>query len=151
MFIGGSGGSTSSVTEIVRWYVIMKSPRRELFATAHPEAVHPVRLADRAVDERTTRGIYTFTPPYPMLFFVSTDLLHLDATRIGFDMSILETISTIAATLGNVDPGFGVISPVGSYLDFSNSSKLYMVLLIWVSRLEILPVLVIFMPEYWWR
>ncbi|POG54504.1 TrkH family potassium uptake protein [Haloferax marisrubri] len=151
MFIGGSGGSTGGAVKIVRWYVIVKSLRRELFTTAHPEAVRPVRLAGRAVDERAIRGIYAFTLLYLVLFFVSTGLLHLDAARIGFDVSILETMSAVAATLGNVGPGFGIVGPMGSYLDFSDGSKLYMVLLMWVGRLEILPVLVIFTPEYWRR
>ena len=151
MFIGGSAGSTGGAIKIVRWYVILKSLRRELFTTAHPEAIRPVRLAGRAVDERAIRGIYAFTLLYLVLFFVSTGLVHLDAARIGLQVSVLESMSAVAATLGNVGPGFGVVGPMGSYLDFSNSSKLYMVLLMWVGRLEILPVLVLFTPEYWRR
>ncbi|WP_410765131.1 TrkH family potassium uptake protein [Haloferax sp. DFSO60] len=151
MFIGGSAGSTGGAIKIVRWYIVLKSLRRELFTTSHPEAIRPVRLAGRAVDERAIRGIYAFTLLYLVLFFISTGLLHLDATRIGFELTILETMSAVAATLGNVGPGFGVVGPMGSYLDFSNSSKLYMVLLMWVGRLEIIPVLVVFTPEYWRR
>ncbi|KTG14801.1 TrkH family potassium uptake protein [Haloferax profundi] len=151
MFIGGSAGSTGGAIKIVRWYVILKSLRRELFTTAHPEAIRPVRLAGRAVDERAIRGIYAFTLLYLVLFFVSTGVLHLDAARIDLGLSVLESMSAVAATLGNVGPGFGLVGPMGSYLDFSNSSKLYMVILMWMGRLEILPVFVLFTPEYWRR
>jgi trk system potassium uptake protein TrkH len=151
MFVGGSAGSTGGAVKIVRWYVILKSIRRELFTTAHPDAVRPVRLGGRTLDERAIRGIYAFTLLYLVIFFVASGLLFLDAARYGLNLSVLETMSAVAATLGNVGPGFGVVGPMGSYLGFSNAGKLFMVVLMWIGRLEILPVLVILTPEYWRR
>jgi trk system potassium uptake protein TrkH len=151
MFIGGSAGSTGGAVKIVRWYVILKAIRRELFTTAHPDAVRPVRLGGRALDERAIRGIYAFTLLYLVLFFVSAGLIFLDAVRTGLDISVLETLSASASTLGNVGPGFGFLGPMGSYLAFSNLSKVYMTFLMWIGRLEILPVLVLLTPEYWRR
>ncbi|MFB6196039.1 MAG: TrkH family potassium uptake protein [Haloplanus sp.] len=149
MFIGGSAGSTGGGIKMVRCYVILKSIRRELFTTAHPEAVRPVRLGGRTVDERAIRGIYAFTLLYLVLFFLSTIVVFLDASRVGLSLSMLEAMGAVAATLGNVGPGFGILGPMGSYLDFSAASKLYMVALMWIGRLEILPVLVLLTPEYW--
>jgi trk system potassium uptake protein TrkH len=150
MFVGGSGGSTGGGVKVVRWLVILKSLRRELFTTAHPEAVRPVRLGGRALDERAIRGIYAFTLLYIVLFFVSALVLFVDGLRSGGQaLSVLEALSASASTLGNVGPGFGVIGPMGSYLGFPATSKLYMILLMWVGRLEILPVLVLLTPEYW--
>ena len=151
MFIGGSAGSTGGSVKVVRWYVILKSVRRELFTTTHPEAVRPVRLGGRAVDERAIRGIYAFTLLYFVLFFVSTALVFLDSLRVGQPLSVLESMSAVAATLGNVGPGFGAVGPMGSYLGFSSVGKLFMVGLMWAGRLEILPVLVLLTPEYWRR
>jgi len=151
MFLGGSAGSTGGSIKIVRWYVIVKSIRRELFTTAHPEAIRPVRLGGRPVDERAIRGIYAFTLLYLVLFFVATGLLFLDGVRTGGSLSVLETMSAVAATLGNVGPGFGAVGPMGSYLEFSDLAKLFMVGLMWIGRLEILPVLVVLTPEYWRR
>jgi trk system potassium uptake protein TrkH len=149
MFVGGSAGSTGGGIKVVRWYVILKSIRRELFTTAHPEAVRPVRLGGRTVDERAIRGIYAFTLLYLVMFFVGTVLLFLDAGRVGLSLSVLEAMSAVAATLGNVGPGFGLVGPMGGYLDFSATSKLFMIGLMWLGRLEILPVLVCLTPEYW--
>ncbi|QCC48386.1 TrkH family potassium uptake protein [Halobellus limi] len=151
MFIGGSAGSTGGAVKIVRWYVILKSVRRELFTTAHPDAVRPVRLGGRALDERAVRGIYAFTLLYLVIFFVSAGIVFLDATRSGLSLTVLEVLSAIAATLGNVGPGFGAVGPMGSYLAFSNASKLFMFVLMWIGRLEIIPVLVLLTPEYWAR
>ncbi|QCJ47799.1 TrkH family potassium uptake protein [Haloprofundus sp. MHR1] len=151
MFIGGSAGSTGGGIKIVRWYVILKSLRRELFTTAHPEAVRPVRLGDRALDERAVRGIYAFTLLYFVIFAVATILLGLDAVRVGLDVTVLELVSASATTIGNVGPGFGFLGPMGGFVEFSNASKLLMVVLMWIGRLEILPVLVLLTPEYWKR
>jgi trk system potassium uptake protein TrkH len=151
MFVGGSAGSTGGGIKIVRWYVILKSLRRELFTTAHPEAVRPVRLGGRAVDERAIRGIYAFTLLYLVLFVLGTVLIFLDAGRVGLSLSVVEATSAVAATLGNVGPGFGAVGPMGSYLDFATTSKVAMIALMWLGRLEILPVLVCLTPEYWRR
>jgi trk system potassium uptake protein TrkH len=149
MFIGGSAGSTGGSVKIVRWLVILKSLRRELFTTIHPEAVSPVRLGGRALDERAIRGIYAFTMLYLVIFAVSVAVVSLQAATAGYEITPLEATSAVAATLGNVGPGFGVVGPMNSYLDFSRFSKLYMVFLMWVGRLEIFPVLVLLTAGYW--
>jgi trk system potassium uptake protein TrkH len=151
MFVGGSAGSTGGSIKIVRWYVVVKSVRRELFTTAHPDAIRPVRLGGQTIDERAIRGIYAFTLLYFVIFFVATVVLFVDAARVGQQLSILEAMSAVAATLGNVGPGFGAVGPMGSYLAFSGAGKVFMVLLMWAGRLEIIPVLVLFIPEYWQR
>jgi trk system potassium uptake protein TrkH len=58
-------------------------------------------------------------------------------------------MSVAIATLGNIGPGFGVVGPMNNFLPFSAPAKLYMVLLMWIGRLEILSVLVLFSPSYW--
>ncbi len=150
MLIGGSAGSTGGAIKIVRWMIILKSFRRELFTTVHPEAVRPLRLGGRALDERAVRGIYAFTLLYLVIFLVSTLLIFLDAERAGGpNLNTLEALSAVAATLGNVGPGFQLVGPMNNYLPFSDASKLFMVLLMWIGRLEILPVLVLLTPAYW--
>ncbi|PSP97290.1 potassium transporter TrkH [Halobacteriales archaeon QS_4_70_19] len=149
MFIGGSGGSTGGSIKIIRWLVIIKVVRRELFTTTHPEAIRPIRLAGEVVDEDAVRGVMGFTLLYLVIFAVATVLISLDAARIGYTLDTLESMSAVAATLGNVGPGFGSLGPFGSYLAFPNSSKLLMVFLMWAGRLEILPVLVLLTSGYW--
>jgi trk system potassium uptake protein TrkH len=58
-------------------------------------------------------------------------------------------MSAVAATLGNVGPGFGAVGPMGFYEFLPASTKLVMVGLMWIGRLEILPVLVLLTRAYW--
>lgn len=144
MFIGGSAGSTGGGVKVVRWLVVFKTIRRELYTTAHPDVVEPVRLSGSVVDEDAVRGIAAFTLLYILLFGFSAVFLSLDTARIGIEISMLEAVSASLATIGNIGPGFGRLGPFGSYLFFSDASKLLMVFLMWVGRLEIVPVLAVF-------
>jgi trk system potassium uptake protein TrkH len=150
MFIGGSGGSTGGGVKVIRWIVVAKSIRRELFTTTHPDAVRPIRLGGTVIDERAIRGIYGFMLLYFVIFLVGSLLVSIDVARVpALELSALETMSAVAATLGNIGPGFGELGPFGSYLEFPATSKLLMVFLMWAGRLEIIPVFVLLTSGYW--
>jgi trk system potassium uptake protein TrkH len=151
MLIGGSAGSTGGGIKIVRWIVIMKVAKRELVTAAHPEEVRPIRLGHHVVDERAVRGVLGFSLLYIALFGVGAVLISLDAARVGLEMTTLEAISASLATLGNIGPGFGFLGPFGSYLEFPNTSKLFMIFLMWIGRLEIIPVMAMFTGAFWRR
>jgi trk system potassium uptake protein TrkH len=149
MFIGGSAGSTGGGIKVVRWLVVIKGIRRQLFTTAHPNAVKPVRLGGYVVGEDVIRAIYGFTMLYLLTFGVSTALILLDASRVGLEITTLEAISASLATIGNIGPGFGFLGPFGSYRDFPATSKLLLIFLMWIGRLEIIPVFVMFTGAFW--
>jgi trk system potassium uptake protein TrkH len=151
MFLGGSAGSAAGSIKIVRWYTIRKAMGRELFTSIHPEAVRPVRFAREALDEDTVRSVFVFTMIFLAIFAVSAVVIYLDSIRIGLGISAIEAVSASIATLGNVGPGVGIVGPMNNFLRFSPVTKLYMVVLMWIGRLEILSVLVVFTPAYWRR
>ena len=151
MFLGGSAGSAAGSIKIVRWYIAQKTIRRELFTSVHPDAVRPVRFSGSVVDEETIRGVFVFITTFLAIFAVSTVVIYLDSLRIGLDISAIEAVSASIATVGNIGPGVGIVGPMNSFLPFSNVTKLYMVFLMWIGRLEILSVLVILTPSYWKR
>ncbi|NHX38424.1 MULTISPECIES: TrkH family potassium uptake protein [Haloarcula] len=149
MFIGGSAGSTGGGIKIVRWLVVLKSIRRQLFTTAHPSAVRPVRLGGQVIDEDVINAIYGFTLLYLLTFGIATVFLLLDAGRVGLELTVFEAISASLATIGNIGPGFGFLGPFGTYELFPETSKLLMIFLMWIGRLEIIPVFVLFTGAFW--
>lgn len=149
MFLGGSTASTSGGIKILRWLIVLKSIRNEMFRTIHPDAVRPVKLGNRVVDDTTIRGIYLFILLYFVIFAFATLFVSLDANRAGLDISMIEVISGVAATLGNIGPGFGALGPMGNYLELPVPTRSLMIVLMWLGRLEILTVLVIFTPGFW--
>lgn len=149
MFVGGSAGSTSGSVKVVRHLLLGKILRREIDQTLHPELVAPVRLNRSVVDERTLRAVTSFVLLYIGIFIVGTVLLAADAARTGLELSLLEAISTSATTLGNVGPAFGFAGPFGSVEPFSDFSTIVMTGLMWLGRLEVIPVVVLLSRHYW--
>jgi trk system potassium uptake protein len=123
--------------------------RRELDQTVHPEIVSRVRLNGVPVDERTLRAISSFVLLYVGIFAVGALLLVADGARVDADLRLLHAIGAAASSLGNVGPAFGFAGPMGSYEPFSDVSKVVMIALMWLGRLEIIPVAVLLSRHYW--
>ncbi|WP_135820199.1 TrkH family potassium uptake protein [Halostella litorea] len=149
-FLGGSAGSAAGSIKIVRWVLVKRTLDQSLFTSIHPQAIRPIRLGDEVIDDGIIRDVLAFVLLFILLFALSTILLYLDSLRTAdLSMSGLEAMSVAIATLGNVGPGFGVVGPMNSFQPFSDAAKLYMVFLMWIGRLEILSVLVILTPTFW--
>ncbi len=149
MFVGGSAGSTSGSIKVVRHLMIGKSLRRELDLAVHPEIVSPIRFSGRAVDEKTVRAVIAFVLLYVGLFAAGALLITIDAAVGNRVVTPFEAISAAATTLGNVGPAFGFAGPFGSFEPFSDFSKAVMIVLMWLGRLEIVTVIVLFTRRYW--
>jgi trk system potassium uptake protein TrkH len=151
MFAGASAGSTSGSVKILRHLLMGKILRRELDQTVHPEVVQPLRLNGVAVEERVLRAVMSFALLYIGLFVVAALVITVDASFNGPAATPFEAIGAAAATLGNVGPAVGFAGPMGSYEPFSDVSTLVMIGLMWLGRLELLPVLVLLTRSYWLR
>ncbi|HZB34684.1 MAG TPA: TrkH family potassium uptake protein [Gaiellaceae bacterium] len=149
MFFGGSAGSTSGSVKVVRHLLIGRILRRELDQTVHPEIVSRVRLNGVPMEERTLRGISSFVLLYVGVFALGTFALMADGARIDLDLRVVDGLAAAATTIGNVGPALGFAGPMGSFDPFSGASKLVMILLMWLGRLEIIPVAVLFSRHYW--
>jgi trk system potassium uptake protein len=149
MFAGGSAGSTAGSVKVVRHLLIGRILRRELDQTVHPELVVPVRLNRTIVDERTLRAVLAFVLLYVGLFALGTLALMIDAARVDLDLRVIDAVAVSATTLGNVGPAFGFAGPMGSFEPFSDVSKVVMIALMWLGRLEIIPIAVLLTRSYW--
>jgi trk system potassium uptake protein TrkH len=149
MFVGGMAGSTTCSIKALRWLVVLKAFRRDLFTAAHPSVVRPVRLSGSVVDEDTVSDIYAYTLVSLVFFILATVYVVVDASRVGLAVTEFEAMGAAAATFFNVGPAFGIAGPLESYASFPDSTKLAMVFLMWIGRIEIVPVLVLLTPSYW--
>ena len=149
MFIGASAGSTGGSIKVVRHVLIGRLLRRELDQTVHPDVMKPVRLNETVVDERVLRAVLAFVLLYIGLFAAGALGLVVESFRVEQTVAPFEAIGAAAATIGNVGPAFGFAGPMGSYDPFSGLSKVIMTLLMWIGRVEIIPVAVLFTRAYW--
>jgi trk system potassium uptake protein TrkH len=149
MFMSASAGSTAGGPKLVRHVLIGRMLRRELEQTVHPELVRPIRLDRRVVDERILRGAVVFVLLYVALFALGTLGLVVDSARAGVDVTPFDAVAAAATTIGNVGPGLGFAGPYGSFEPFSDVSKAIMIVLMWLGRLEIVPIAVLLTRSYW--
>ena len=149
MFVGASAGSTGGSIKVVRHLLLAKVIRRELRQAVHRDAVLPIRITGAVVDERALRSVMGFVLLYLAVFALGAVGLVLDARRVDAPISAFEVIGAAAACLGNVGPAFGFAGPYGSYAPFSNVSTGILATLMWLGRLEIVPVAVLLMRSYW--
>jgi trk system potassium uptake protein TrkH len=143
MFIGGCAGSAAGGPKVVRHVLMARFTLRELTRTLHPRAVLPVKLGGRVVPEHILRDVQVFMLFYLLTFAVGAALVVL----LGADL--LTGITASIACLGNIGPGFGAIGPMGSFADLHPVSKIVLTLEMWIGRLEVLTVLVLFRLEIW--
>jgi trk system potassium uptake protein TrkH len=141
MFIGGCAGSAGGGPKVVRLIVLAKYVGREILLALHPRAVRRVTLGRRPLQPETLRQIISFFVAYLAFYAVvavATGVIENDF-RIGLTGSIV--------TLGNIGPGYGAIGPMETFADLHPITKLLFVVNMWVGRLEVMAVLVLFHPD----
>jgi len=143
MFVGGSAGSTGGSIKVIRILALIKLIKRELTKILHPRAIVSVKFGDKPVSENTLLNISSFFMLYMMIFIIGSILISLEG--IGF----MGATSSVAATLGNIGPGFGFVGPTHTYADFSAFSKLLLSFFMLLGRLELFTVIALLTPKFW--
>lgn len=151
MLVGGSAGSTSGSIKVVRWRIAVGGWRRDVETAVHPEAILPVRMNNRPVREAAIQGATAFIGLYLLTFVVGAIALLVIATLHSFDLGAFDAIVASATSIGNVGPGVGAAGPMGSFAAFPWEAKVVMIVLMWIGRLELLPVFVLATRAYWLR
>ena len=149
VMLGVSAGSTSGSIKLIRHIVIAKMLRREIDQTLHPEVVAPLRVNGVVVDERALRAIIMFVFLYVGVLLAGIVVVLLDSTLQIVEVSVFAAFAAAATTLGGTGPGAGFAGPMGSFDPFSDLSKLVLTALMYLGRLEIVPVLVLFTASHW--
>ncbi|MGE5677244.1 MAG: TrkH family potassium uptake protein [Pseudomonadota bacterium] len=145
MFIGGCAGSTGGAIKNVRFLLLFKIMKRELLQIIHPKAVYSIRFDKRAVDEKTLSEVLGFFFMYMAIYIAALLIVSLD------NLDWATTMTSVAATLGNVGPGFGIVGATGNYSSLSDLSKIVLSMCMIIGRLEIYPILLLGIPSFWKR
>ena len=149
MFLGGMAGSTTCSIKSFRWLVIAKGLYRNLFVAIHPRAVRPVRLGDTVIEEETINDVFSYVMLAIVIFFGLTVLIVVDAARVGTSVTEFEALGAAASIFLNIGPAFGMAGPMENYAGFPTTTRAVMVIMMWIGRIEIIPVLVLLVPAYW--
>jgi trk system potassium uptake protein TrkH len=143
MFIGAMAGSTGGAIKVMRIILLVKHGYQEIFRLIHPHAVRSIKLGGKPVPAEVLNSIGGFFILYLGLFILAVIIM----SAIGLD--IVTSFASVAATIGNVGPGFGLVGPVKNYLSIPDLGKWALIFCMLLGRLEIYTVIILLAPAYW--
>ena len=143
MFVGGCAGSTAGAIKVVRLLLLGKQSWTELKRELHPRMVFTVKIDGKPVAQSILQVTGQFFFVYISTFVLSVLLV----TAAG--MEAWDGIGAVAATLGNVGPGFGVVGPTTTYSLLSDFIKIVLSACMLLGRLELFTLLIFLRPEFW--
>jgi trk system potassium uptake protein TrkH len=143
MFIGASAGSTGGGMKCLRIMLLVKYCYRELFSLIHPRSVAHIKINSRSVPEDVIRGTMGFLALYMGLFVICSILL------AGLGVDFTTSLGAVAASIGNIGPGFGLVGPVGNYAGIPVLGKWLLAWCMLLGRLEIYTMIIFLAPEFW--
>jgi len=143
MFVGAMGGSTSGGMKLIRVVAIFKYARMELKRALHPKAIIPIRIGSKVIEDEVIRKTLGFFLFYIMFFFFAS----LSFSAMGIDME--SSFGAAASGMGNIGPSLGQFGPTDTYLGLPLAGKFIMMFCMFLGRLEIFAVLVLFTKTYW--
>ncbi len=144
MFIGGCAGSTTGGLKVFRFQILFKYISLHLKKMLKPHVVLATHFNGKKVQDSTYESVMSFFFLYIFTFAISALLLSFS----GLDF--MTCFSAAASAISNVGPGLGeIIGPNGNYSSLTNYSKLILVVTMFLGRLEMLTILVLFLPSFW--
>lgn len=143
MFVGGCAGSTAGGIKVSRWIIYWKGIRAELRRMTHPRTVRHVRLEGKRVEDNVLQNTFVYLAFFVLLYVASLLIVCMD----GLDLTT--SFTAVAATINNIGPGLEIVGPMGSFASLSWLSKLVLTFDMLAGRLEIFPMLILFLPSTW--
>ena len=143
MFVGGCAGSTGGGIKVSRIVILFKSLKREIQKLLHPNSVAPIKMEGEVVDGTVVKGVNVYFAFVMILLFAGTLLVSFD----GLDFT--STFTGVVACINNIGPGLSLVGPMGNFDCFSYFSKIILSILMLIGRLEVYPILILFLPKTW--
>ena len=95
------------------------------------------------MDEKTVYDVLVYFYIYMTVFTIGVIIISLNGMDIG------TTVSSVLATLSNIGPGIELVGPTGNYAAFSSLSKITFSIIMIIGRIEIYPILILLLPQFW--
>jgi len=142
--IGGCAGSTTCSIKIFRYQLLFASIRAQLRRIRSPHGVFTPRYDGRPVGADVLSSVMSFF----MFFVVSLGLISVALSLTGLDF--VTSVSGAAAALANIGPGLGeIIGPAGNFSSLNDTAKWILIIAMWIGRLELMAVYVMFTAKFW--
>jgi trk system potassium uptake protein TrkH len=143
MFIGACGGSTGGGIKVARILTLMKHTRVMMRKAIFPNAVIPMKYNRRPLAEAVVRDVIS-------LFFLYILVAVVASVALCFLGLNLETsVSAVATCMANCGPGLDAVGPASNFAGLPGAAKVILIMCMWLGRLELFTVFMMFSPRFW--
>lgn len=132
MLVSACAGSTCGGFKISRLLICIKSIKRDILKTFHPNSVRTITFEGKKVDEETVKSTKSYLLLYIGIIIILMFLISFD----GFTLD--QTINAVFTTFANV----GLCFDISNFALFSDFSKFILSIGMLFGRLEIFPIIV---------
>jgi trk system potassium uptake protein TrkH len=143
MFIGACGGSTGGAIKVVRVSTLMKHTRVMMRKAISPNAVVPLKYNRKPLPEGVIRDVISFFFLYLLVAIIASIILCF----LGLNLET--SLSAVATCQANCGPGLGAVGPASNFAWLPGAAKGILIMCMWLGRLELFTVLMIFSPRFW--
>ncbi|MEO7773769.1 MAG: potassium transporter TrkG [Steroidobacteraceae bacterium] len=146
MFLGcviSSTGSTGGGIKLFRALILLKQSAREMFILVHPQAIAPLKIGGNVVPNRIVYSVLAFIFVYFMTAVALTFALLLS------NMDFISAFTAVLGSLNNAGPGLGVVGPMHNYATLTDFQTWICIVAMFLGRIELFTVLVLFTPAFW--
>jgi len=141
--ICSSTGSTGGGIKVFRTLVLIKQSFREMFTLVHPQAVTPLKINGVVVPNRVVYSVLAFI----FLYFMT--IVTLTFTMLASGLDLETSLTAVIASINNAGPGLGAVGPAGNYASLTDFQTWICSTAMFLGRLELFTVLVLFTPTFW--
>ncbi|WP_372613226.1 TrkH family potassium uptake protein [Aquicoccus sp.] len=142
--IGGCAASTTCSIKVFRYQILFSSIRAQLRRTLYPHGVFEPHFEGRRVTDDVLSSVMSFF----VFFIVTLGLLAVALSLTGLDF--ITAVSGAGAAIANIGPGLGdTIGPTGNFAPLNDTAKWILIFGMFVGRLELMAVYVLFTVQFW--
>ena len=140
MAIGGSAGSTAGGLKVMRGVILAKIAKNQFLSTISPHRVLTLHVNQTVVDKDTQHKILKYFVVYIIILLSLMFIISLDADNL------MIVTSAVFSCFNNIGP---ILGTTASFSIFSPFSKLLLSFAMIAGRLEIYPIILLFMKRTW--
>ncbi len=138
----GCAGSTTCGLKMDRIIVLWKAIKSQILRALHPSSVNEVKLGRKTIHDEEVYPMILYIAMYFLILAISSMLCLLIGDPNG------HAITGSIASLGNVGPSIGSIGSIGNYNAEPAAIKFIFSLDMFLGRVEIYPVLAVFISIF---
>lgn len=143
MFVGACAGSTGGGIKVSRFIILVKTVAKEITNYIHPRSIKKIKMDDKQIEHEVVRATNVYFITFFMLFAISVFFVSFE------EKDLVTNFTAVLATMNNIGPGLSMVGATQNYAHFAPLTKYILMFDMLAGRLELFPMLLLFVPSIW--